>query len=181
MFKTRELILVALFAALTAIGAFIRIPIPYVPFTLQFLFCAFSGLLLGSKLGAISQIIYVGIGLLGFPIFTQGGGISYIFNPTFGYLLGFIVAAYVIGKISENIKNIRFIKCFFTVLVGLFFVYLLGVIYLYGIYNLYLGHKVSLYWAFFYGFVIFILKDLTLCIIISLSAIKIIPVLRKSL
>ena len=181
MFKTKELILVSLFAALTAIGSFIRIPIPYVPFTLQFLFCAFSGLLLGSKLGAISQIIYVGAGLLGFPIFTQGGGISYIFNPTFGYLLGFIVAAYVIGKISETIKNIRFIKCFFTLLSGLFFVYLLGVLYLYGIYNLYLGHTVSVYWAFFYGFVIFILKDLILCIIISFAAVKIIPVLRKSL
>ena len=181
MLTTRELILVSLFAALTAIGSFIKIPIPYVPFTLQFLFCVFSGLLLGSKLGSISQIIYIGAGLLGFPIFTQGGGISYIFNPTFGYLLGFIVAAYVIGKIIENIKSITFIKCFFTVLAGLFFVYLLGVIYLYGIYNLYLGHSVSLYWAFFYGFVIFILKDLTLCIIISLAAIKIIPVLRKSL
>lgn len=179
MFKTRELILVALFAALTAIGAFIKIPVPYVPFTLQFLFCAFSGLLLGSKLGAMSQIIYVGVGLLGLPIFTQGGGISYIFNPTFGYLLGFIVAAYVIGKITENIKNITVIKCFLTILSGLFFVYLFGILYLYGIYNFYLGHTVSFYWAFFYGFVVFILKDLTVSIIISLSATKIIPVIRS--
>lgn len=65
--ETRELILVSLFAALTAIGAFIRIPIPYVPFTLQFLFCAFAGILLGSKLRAISQIVYVLVGLIGVP------------------------------------------------------------------------------------------------------------------
>lgn len=81
--KIRDLILVAMFAALTAIGAFIKIPIPYVPFTLQFLFCAFAGMILGARLGALSQIIYVAIGLAGIPVFTEGGGIGYVFKPTF--------------------------------------------------------------------------------------------------
>jgi len=102
MKNTRDLILVALFAALTAVGAFIKIPIPYVPFTLQYFFCALAGIILGSKLGALSQIIYVAVGLVGAPVFTDGGGITYIFKPTFGYLIGFIVAAYVIGKIREK-------------------------------------------------------------------------------
>ena len=81
MNKTRNLIIVAMFAALTAIGAFIKVPIPYVPFTLQYLFCALAGLVLGSKLGALSQIVYVAIGLSGVPVFTEGGGIGYIFKP----------------------------------------------------------------------------------------------------
>lgn len=63
MKNTRNLILVAMFAALTSIGAFIKVPIPYVPFTLQYLFCAVAGIILGSRLGALSQIVYVAIGL----------------------------------------------------------------------------------------------------------------------
>ena len=51
--KTRELVLCALFTALTAVGAFIKIPVPVVPFTLQFLFTLLAGLLLGGRLGAI--------------------------------------------------------------------------------------------------------------------------------
>jgi len=180
MKSTRNLILVAMFAALTAIGAFIKVPIPYVPFTLQYLFCALAGLILGSKLGALSQIVYVAIGLSGVPVFTEGGGIGYIFKPTFGYLVGFIVAAYVIGKIRENVKKLTFIKTIFTLLLGLFFIYLFGVVYLYISYNLYLGKNVSFYFVFFYGFVVSIAGDLVLTVFAAYISIKVLPVLRKS-
>ena len=180
MKNTRNLILVAMFAALTAIGAFIKVPIPYVPFTLQYLFCALAGLILGSKLGALSQIVYVAIGLSGVPVFTEGGGISYIFKPTFGYLVGFIVAAYVIGKVRENVLELTFIKTIFTLLWGLFFIYLFGVVYLYISYNLYLGKDISFYFAFFYGFVLCITGDLVLTVFAAYISIKLLPVLRKS-
>lgn len=104
--KTRDMILISMFAALTAIGAFIKIPTPIVPFTLQYLFCAYSGVLLGAKHGLYSQLLYVGIGLMGIPIFANGGGPTYIFQPTFGYLLGFILCAYVIGKSTEKLKKL---------------------------------------------------------------------------
>ena len=73
MNKTRNLIYCALFTALIAIGAFIKIPIPVVPFTLQYLFTMLAGLLLGSKLGCLSVVSYMLLGLAGLPIFSEGG------------------------------------------------------------------------------------------------------------
>ncbi|WZL72745.1 biotin transporter BioY [Clostridiaceae bacterium 35-E11] len=170
---------VALFAALTAIGAFIKIPIPYVPFTLQYLFCALAGVFLGAKLGAYSQLLYVGIGLAGVPVFTEGGGVAYILKPTFGYLIGFIVAAFVIGKITEECRRIHFKNTFFAVLSGLFFVYLFGVIHLYLIYNLYLGDAKTFGWAILYGFILCIGGDLILSAIVAIIATKTVPILRR--
>lgn len=176
---TRNMVLAALFAALTAIGAFIKIPIPYVPFTLQYLFCSLAGILLGAKLGAFSQLLYVGIGLAGVPVFTEGGGIGYILKPTFGYLVGFIVAAFVIGKITEKFKRIYFKNTFLAALSGLFFIYLFGVIHLYLIYNLYLGDAKTFGWAVFYGFILCIGGDLVLSTMVAIIAAKAVPVLRR--
>ena len=72
--RTYKMILVALFAALIAVGAFIRIPVPLVPFTMQTFFIVLSGMMLGKKLGAASALVYLAVGLVGFPVFTQGGG-----------------------------------------------------------------------------------------------------------
>ena len=80
--KTYKMILVSIFAALTAVGAFIKIPLPPVPFTLQVFFVILSGLLLGSRMGLASQIVYIALGLVGVPVFTEGGGLQYIFHPT---------------------------------------------------------------------------------------------------
>lgn len=176
--KIKDVILVAMFAALTAIGAFIRVPIPIVPFTLQFLFCAYSGILLGPRLGALSQIVYVLAGLIGLPVFTEGGGLSYIFKPSFGYLLGFIAAAFIIGKLTENVEKLTFRRALFAVLAGLFFVYLFGLTYLYIIMNCYLHLNKSINWVFVNGFLIFIGKDLVLSVIIALSSVKIHPIIR---
>lgn len=179
-FKTRDMILVSLFAALTAIGAFIRIPIPYVPFTLQYFFCAFSGILLGSRLGAMSQALYVAIGLSGVPVFTHGGGPSYIFQPTFGYLIGFILGAYVIGKLTEKMKTTSFIKNYLAILSGMFFVYLFGLIHLYIIFNFYLLKPKAISWVFFYGCLTVIGGDLVLSAIIAMLSSKILPILRRA-
>jgi biotin transport system substrate-specific component len=178
--KTKEMILVALFAALTAIGAFIKIPIPPVPITLQFLFCAFAGVLLGSRLGLYSQLLYVFIGLIGIPIFTNGGGLSYIFQPTFGYLLGFILCAYIIGKLTEKIETITFKRMLKPVIAGMLGVYGVGVPYLYIILNVYLGREVPLLTVLKTGFLIFIIQDLCWCILIAYTSAKIIPSLRRS-
>ena len=61
-----------------------------------------AGLMLGGRLGAISVCVYVAIGLAGLPVFTQGGGITYVLKPTFGYLIGFAVGTYVTGAIANK-------------------------------------------------------------------------------
>ena len=91
--NTRKLTRTALFAALTAAGAFIRIPLGYSSITLQFLCTAMAGCLLGPAYGAASQAVYVALGLIGLPIFTQGGGLSYLMQPTCGFLIGLIPTA----------------------------------------------------------------------------------------
>ena len=102
MNNTRKLVYTALLAALTAAGAFMRIPMGYSSVTLQYLFTAMAGLLLGRKWGALSQFVYVFLGLVGLPIFTMGGGFGYVFQPTFGFLLGLIPAAWVVGAAAGD-------------------------------------------------------------------------------
>lgn len=177
--KIRNLILVALFAALTAVGAFIKVPIPFIPFTLQYLFCAFAGILLGARLGALSQIVYVAAGLIGLPIFAEGGGFDYVFKPSFGYLIGFIVAAFVIGKLTEGVRKLTLVRSLTAVLSGLFFIYLFGLVYLYIIMNFYFHLNKNVGWVLMNGFVIFIVKDLVLSVIIALSSIRIVPAIKQ--
>ena len=97
--SVRDISHVGIFTALTAVGAFISIPIGPVPITLQSFFVLLSGIILGSKKAMFSQITYLLLGLIGFPIFAGfSGGIQTIFKPSFGFIIGYIVAAYVVGK-----------------------------------------------------------------------------------
>ena len=177
--KTRDLTLIPIFAALTAIGAFIRIPVPIVPFTLQYFFCALGAILLGAKKGALAQIVYVLVGLLGIPIFTQGGGLSYVLKPTFGYLIGFIFGAYVIGKIRENLKVINIRNLFFAGVLGLLVIYFFGVTYMYLIYNFYFGSPMGVFSAISIGAISFLPSDLLLTFIIALVGSKLYLRLKK--
>ena len=126
--------------ALIAVGAFIRVPLPNCPFTLyKSYFTTLAGIVLGSRLGAASVGIYIVLGLVGVPIFTSGGGPSYILQPTFGYLIGFMVGAYAVGRIAETMDTLSFKRLLAGSILNLFIVYGLGMVYLYFIMNLYLG------------------------------------------
>ena len=95
----------SLFAALCAAGAYISIPIPIspIPLALTNLFAVLGGLLLGPGWGALSAFAYVGLGSLGFPIFSNGrGGLAYLAGPTGGYLVGYIAGAAAAGLLSRR-------------------------------------------------------------------------------
>jgi len=98
---------VALFTVLTALGAFVRIPLPFtpVPVTLQVFFVLLSAVVLGRK-AAISQALYLVLGAAGLPLFTgAAGGLAHLLGPTGGYLLGFAAAAWAVGSITSKYRN----------------------------------------------------------------------------
>jgi biotin transport system substrate-specific component len=169
--RTTDMVLISLFAALTAVGAFVRIPIPPVPLTLQTLMVMFSGMILGSRRAALSQLLYMIVGLIGVPIFAQGGGPGYVFQPSFGFLVGFIAGAWVIGRIVEGEKRVSLPRTIGALLWGQAVIYLIGIPYLYFILNFVVHKPMSLTTTLKIGFLIFIpgdvLKIAIACLVIT--------------
>ncbi|HET9581867.1 MAG TPA: biotin transporter BioY [Gemmatimonadota bacterium] len=91
---------IAAFVVLTAIGAFVRIPLPFtpVPITLQTFFVLASGIYLGGRDAALSQIMYLALGIVGLPVFAGSSGLAHAIGPTGGFLLAFPVAAGLVGR-----------------------------------------------------------------------------------
>ncbi len=101
--NAREVSLSAIFIALTTVAAWVTIPLGQVPITFQVMMVLLSGLLLGSRLGFLTQLLYVLAGAVGFPIFSGfSGGLAHIFGPTGGYIVAFPISAFVTGYIAEN-------------------------------------------------------------------------------
>jgi biotin transport system substrate-specific component len=118
----------SMFGALTAVGAYIAIPLPPVPITMQTFFVSLAGALLGGYLGALSQVVYILLGVIGLPVFAGGkAGAGILLGPTGGYLLGFIVGAYVIGWMVSLKKGAGFLWLLLAMLVGHIFIYALGI------------------------------------------------------
>lgn len=176
---TISMVLCALFAALIAVGAFIKIPVPYLPFTLQTFFVMLAGMLLGAKLGALSALIYLVLGLVGLPIFTEGGGIGYLLKPSFGYIIGFVVGAYLTGLIANKVKQPSYLRLAAAGFAGLGAVYAIGVVYFYMIKTLYLGTGIGVWTLLLYCFIVFIPGDTALCLLASLLSKRLIPHLKR--
>ncbi len=113
------------FVVLTALSAFVRIPLPFtpVPLTLQTFFVLLSGALLGKRLGLFTQGVYLLSGLIGLQVFTGlGSGILYLLGPTGGYVFGFLLAAFFAGSLFAKEKQgvaaifFKFLFCDFIIL-----------------------------------------------------------------
>ena len=130
--KTREVAFCGLFTALVAVGAFLKIPTPLVPVTMQLFFTTLAGIFLGGKKGALSVVVYLALGLCGFPVFTEGGGPMYVLKPSFGYLVGFAMGAYVTGTMVEKRKKTMGALLWASIC-GLVVVYVVGAAYYYWI------------------------------------------------
>jgi len=123
----RGMIYASMFGALTAAGAYMAIPLPLVPMTLQTLFLYIAAGLLGGSLGALSQVIYLILGIIGLPVFAGGKtGIGVLIGPTGGYLIGFVIAAYVIGRMVALKKKPDFLWLVLSMALGLIIIYLFG-------------------------------------------------------
>ena len=177
--STFELIMSALFVALITIGAFFKIPTPLVPISLQYTFTMLAGLLLGPKLGALSCFAYMVLGLVGVPVFTGGGGPSYVLTPTFGYIIGFVAGTYVTGCIAHKNKNITFKRLLFANFAGMLVVYIFGIVYFVLVMSLYMNYDVTPGFVMVNLFLVFLPADTLSCVIGAFLGQKLIPQINK--
>lgn len=129
---------ISFFVAATFLGAQVRIPLPFtpVPITLQTFFVVLSGAYLGKKSGGISQLIYLLLGGIGFPIFTKTGA---LLGPTGGYIVGFTLAAWISGYLREKKSNL-----IYCIVAGHLTLLLTGTLYL----SIFVGWKNALMMGF---------------------------------
>lgn len=128
--QLRMTVYASLMAALTAVGAFLSIPIGPVPIVLQNMFVLLAGILLGSRWGLAAVAVYLLAGACGLPVFAGGlGGIGRIFGPTGGYLLGYLPVVFVTGVISERFGQ-RTVSDVIAMLCGSVILYACGVYWL---------------------------------------------------
>jgi biotin transport system substrate-specific component len=99
----RAVILIAFGTALLTLSAKVNLPLPYVPMTLQTLVVLMIGAAYGWRLGSATVVAYLAEGAIGLPVFAGPvGGLAPLFGPTGGYLMGFVLAAFATGWLSER-------------------------------------------------------------------------------
>ena len=164
--KNKDLVLCSLFAALTGILAQISLPFPGgVSLTLQTFAVSLCAILLGSKKAFISLVVYICIGVIGIPVFSDfKGGFQAILGPTGGFILSFPVMAFIIGYICEKTRNKMYM--FLSIILGSFVNYMFGIIQFMLVTNL------SFEEALLSCFVPFIFTDLTKIILATLLGYK---------
>ncbi|MDE5601140.1 MAG: biotin transporter BioY [Clostridia bacterium] len=180
--RTLRLVLIAIFIALIAVGAFIKFPIGIIPVSMQCAMCVLCALILGAKDGAATIAIYLIMGLIGIPIFTAGGGFTYVLQPTFGYLLGYLVAVPVGAIVARGVHNTARPKLW-RLLLGsltvLAILYTFGVFYMYLMLNFYMGKALDMSKAWLTGAAVFLPTDGMWCVVASLIAYKVVPLVYK--
>lgn len=161
--KLTHLILSAFFAAIICVGAFLKIPVGGIEITMQTLFVMLSGALLGQKYATLSVVLYLALGLSGLPVFTKGGGATYVLEPSFGYLVGFVPCAFLCGVLAKRRTNIG--TLFAVFLVSLLPVYLLGTAHLYLVSRFYLSTSLPFSSLLMMGVVVFLPVDILCCLL----------------
>jgi biotin transport system substrate-specific component len=180
--------LCSLFTALITVGAFIRIPFPIVPITLQTLFVVLAALLLGPRYSMISVGMYLFLGLAGLPIFTKGGGPGYILQPTFGYLIGFLAACQVIGILAKKLfpasgktsGGLAILRYWGVGMAGIAVIYAVGMVYLALVMKFYMNTPVGFLSLFTVNFLLTAGGDMFKCLVAALLVSRLLPILRKS-
>jgi biotin transport system substrate-specific component len=125
--------LIVLGALFVAIFAQVKIPLPFtpVPLTGQTFAVLLVAAALGSKRGAASMAFYIALGAFGLPFFAGGAsGVTYLSGATLGYLIGFVITAYVVGLLAERGLERSVRTSVIPFLVGTIIIYACGVAWL---------------------------------------------------
>lgn len=136
----RSITSVGLAVALLVIGSAIALPIGPVPISLQSLVVLTIGITMGKRLGVMAVTVYVIAGLIGLPVFAGlKGGPQYIFAPTFGFIMAFILAAYIVGASYESSSNMR---RYASLMAATILIYTIGASYFYLVQSVHLGNSI---------------------------------------
>ncbi|MDW7674155.1 MAG: biotin transporter BioY [Bacillota bacterium] len=181
---TKEMILVSFFAALSVVAAMVS---KYggeavVPFSLMPLITMLAGVLLGGRLGALSILVYILLGIVGLPVFAKPpyGGLGYFLQPTAGFIFGFMAGAWAIGVCMERLNRKKISSYLLASLVGLVVIYLIGLPYLYFVLNYYVGANFSITGVLQIALLPYIGFDLAKVVIASVLGLKIYERLSSS-
>lgn len=142
----RKITLSSMLLALLIVSAFISIPIPFlaIKITLQTMVIFLLGALFSPFYSFVTVFLYITLGLFGLPVFSTGGGITYVFLPSFGFLLGFLFAAPLMSYINGLSFSTRIVRYVLSSSAAILVMYLVGLPYLYFIIKLYMGKDISL-------------------------------------
>jgi len=157
--KINDLTKISLFIALMIVGAFIKIPFPFIEITLQSFFAILAGLILGHKKGAVVTLLYMILGLIGIPVFARGGGLYYVLTPSFGFIFSFIPASFISGYLYHIKKANKYIAA----IIGIFTIYIFGIPYMYLILTIYRSTNI-VFISLLISFIPYFIKDLLLAI-----------------
>ncbi len=159
----QEMTKAALFATLLAISAFIKLPITIVPVTLQTLMVMVIAFSLPTRQVAFSVGLYLLTGLAGLPVFASGGGIAYVLQPSFGYLIAFFIVGISLSYASKWIQQTK--HQIMLSLLGLLAIYIIGIGYFLfiqaNVYHLSFDYN----WVLQYLVYVFIVQDSIACIL----------------
>jgi biotin transport system substrate-specific component len=162
--KTRELVRSAVYAGLIcAVAIVFRFaPSALVPFSLLPLMVLLAGFVLGPRGGAAAMGVYALLGLLGIPVLAAPpfGGIGYVFKPSFGFILGYVAAAYAVGVVAGPGRRPGALRSVLAVLAGLLALYTVGLLYFYVVMNVAAEQSYSVIRVLQVGFAPFITLDL---------------------
>ena len=175
----RDIVYIAIFVGLMVIFTlFVSIPFFPVPLTFQTVICVMAGLLLGAKRAGLSMFIYVFMGLvLAIPVFSGGkGGPGMVVSPTFGYIIAFIPTAAAAGAVRGKLATAS-LKRYITAATAAFFVcYAIGIPYFLIIWRFYMGNT-DIWQAALTFNILYMPKDLILCLAAAFLSKKLAPVL----
>lgn len=171
--------LIAMFTVLAIVGGKISFQIMIIPLTFQVIVALLTGIVLGARMAFISQLLYLFMGLIGLPVFARGGGLTYVFQMSFGYLVGFVIAAWLVGLLTDladkDDRTLNFLKALPIMLAGLAVIYLSGIVHMMLLKNLYTKDGMALIGALQAGVLPFLVSDTIWCALAALAA----PRLRK--
>lgn len=177
--KIKKIVRNSILLTLLIVLGKVSIPLSGIPFTLQLLMVFIICLISDVKDSITIILLYIVIGLLGAPIFALGGGFGYIYQPSFGFIVGFLLAPFPIAFIKKTLKiKNRLISFLIATLFSLIIDYIIGFVYALIIFNVKLDYHYSTLYIFEIVILPFIILDIIKCILASFTANRLINILK---